>query len=412
MDAQASQKRRRMQANVESETLHADSLRAWSRQFPAEGTVHEGILTAEVAARQQQCGQSCVYTIRATLGEVPTKMPSWMTTCRKQVLVDILSKKGLDTLGTKPVLLERLRVSVPWVQYQIDARECVQRALIVALEHFEYNDEHLYEIKMPRRGSFTYGASRLKDIDDYVELYLITRRVGTARNGKVNGGSGAERRWQNREEASSAGAARNVTGSNHASGAAQNGDDARRAPSAADSAARGGALARGGSGVDADAAADDASCVSSTPCRCGACDICLARGDMSALSSMCIRRGLKVHDVLQWDWEALGDTRCIVGSAMEPLCGGPGAAKQPVRLEQLGLEIDDEMRVEYNTGNGNKLIMRVEAVETAPYVLPERAVMNAYPTRHRVLSSGGPKAPPQYGGVSEYNATLRNDEGE
>jgi len=401
--------------------------REWSLALPAAGTskphqqqqrapnptLTSSTQTPTAAATTAPGMSSCVYTLKVTYGEVVAKLPSWLTTCKKQELVDMLVRKGLDSRGTKPVLLERLRVSVPWVTFKIDARESFPRALVVALDQFQYDATHLYEVEMPRRGPLTYGTKRLKDIEDYFELYLVARRVGSVYGRRNANGTAA--RDHAREESSGAGAVRgtSVAGGRRgdddfrgANGSAAVGSDGGRKrnvsstfrPQRDGNDVGGAGGVRRGGGDDVDGEADDASCVSSTPCRCGACETCHARGDMSALSSMCIRRGLKVHEVLQWDWESLGDTRSMCGAAFDQHCETPKPS-QVVRLEQLCLQVGDEMRVLYDFGDQNRLVMRVESIETVPYVLPEVCVMNRFNTRHEILSRGGPRVPPQYRGA-------------
>jgi hypothetical protein len=64
----------------------------------------------------------------------------------------MLEKRGLDTKGTKPVLLERLQKDLPYVRIELDSRECLQRLVSSFLHFMGWTNEHLFEITLPHRG--------------------------------------------------------------------------------------------------------------------------------------------------------------------------------------------------------------------------------------------------------------------
>jgi hypothetical protein len=59
--------------------------------------------------------------------------------------------------------LERLQKDLPFVKFNIDGRECLQRVINAMLHYFGWDNTHLFECKMPRRGSLPDGAEKLVD---------------------------------------------------------------------------------------------------------------------------------------------------------------------------------------------------------------------------------------------------------
>jgi hypothetical protein len=104
-----------------------------------------------------------VYTIRCNFGRPFEPLPSWIKTSKKDVLIGMLRSRGLDTTGTKPVLLERIQYDTPSVTIKIDGRECVQRLINAYLTYFGWDNSHLFEVKMPRKGDSMLGATKLRE---------------------------------------------------------------------------------------------------------------------------------------------------------------------------------------------------------------------------------------------------------
>jgi len=78
--------------------------------------------------------------------------------CKVGHLRDMLVMRGLSTEGTKPVLVERLYTTLPYVRFEIDARECLQRVVNAFLYYFGWDNTHLWSMDMPRRGDLQEGV--------------------------------------------------------------------------------------------------------------------------------------------------------------------------------------------------------------------------------------------------------------
>ena len=66
-----------------------------------------------------------------------------------------------DVSGDKNTLLHRLQTGIPTLQFRIDGRECLQRALVVCLDAWGYDDAHMFQATMPNRGDCPWGKKRL-----------------------------------------------------------------------------------------------------------------------------------------------------------------------------------------------------------------------------------------------------------
>jgi hypothetical protein len=83
------------------------------------------------AATAETCS---IYTVRAFLGDPDASLPSWIKTLNKSQLQGMMQSSGFSDLsGTKDALLYRFQTGVPFVEYCIDGRECLQRMLVVCL---------------------------------------------------------------------------------------------------------------------------------------------------------------------------------------------------------------------------------------------------------------------------------------
>jgi len=122
--------------------------------------------------------QTEIYTIRAHFGDPREPIPSWIQTRKKDVIQAMMRQRGFDDVtGTKPVLLERMRTGGPFVEFEIDSRECLQRMLNVALSQWGWDEGHAFQASMPRRGSNQLGCTKLGCSDDYIAvLALIEHR--------------------------------------------------------------------------------------------------------------------------------------------------------------------------------------------------------------------------------------------
>jgi hypothetical protein len=106
-----------------------------------------------------------IFTIRAFLGDPDASLPSSMKALNKSQLRGIMQRSGFDDIsGTKDALLYRIQTGVPFVEYRIDGRECLQRMLVVCLHAWGWDAGHCFRATMPARGECPWGAKRLGDL--------------------------------------------------------------------------------------------------------------------------------------------------------------------------------------------------------------------------------------------------------
>jgi hypothetical protein len=107
-----------------------------------------------------------IYTIRAFLGDPEEPLPAYVKAMKKNDLKTMMQRSGYsDVLGDKNALLHRFQTGIPWLEYRIDGRECLQRMLVVCLDSRGYDDAHLFQATMPARGDCPWGKKRLGDLD-------------------------------------------------------------------------------------------------------------------------------------------------------------------------------------------------------------------------------------------------------
>jgi SAP domain/Plasmid pRiA4b ORF-3-like protein len=98
-------------------------------------------------------GKPCkIFTLKCMFGNPDEPLPYYVKSQKVADIKDILEKRGLDTKGTKPVLLERLQKDLPYVRIELDSRECLQRLVNSFLHFMGWTNEHLFEITLPHRG--------------------------------------------------------------------------------------------------------------------------------------------------------------------------------------------------------------------------------------------------------------------
>ena len=109
----------------------------------------------------------CTYTIRVFLGD-PDAPLLHLKTQTKSYLQGLLRRFGFnDISGTRTALLQRFQAGnygLPFVEYRIDSRECLQRLLVVCLHAWDGPDHHDFLATMPNRGDCPWGAKRLGDL--------------------------------------------------------------------------------------------------------------------------------------------------------------------------------------------------------------------------------------------------------
>ena len=110
-----------------------------------------------------------VYKIRAFFGDPDAALPYWMKAEKKSDLQDMLRESGFaDTSGTKDALLHRFQTGIPFVDFRIDGRECLQRMLVVALDFWGWEEcpgSHCFTATLPARGNCSWGTKRLGELD-------------------------------------------------------------------------------------------------------------------------------------------------------------------------------------------------------------------------------------------------------
>lgn len=123
-----------------------------------------------------------VYTLKAIYGDPTNPIPSWMKTQKKEKLQEQMKREGYaqPLKGSKEVLLQRYVTELPFVTMRIDESECMQRVLNVALSTWGYDEAHMFQMKMPRRGGNLlgckkYGNGNYSDVMIIVQMYLEGR---------------------------------------------------------------------------------------------------------------------------------------------------------------------------------------------------------------------------------------------
>lgn len=112
-----------------------------------------------------------IFTIRAFLGDPDIQLPPRIKALKKSDLQSMMQRSGFtDISGGKDALLHRFQTGIPFLQYRIDGRECLQRVLVVCLDSWGYDDSHLFRASMPFRGACPWGAKRLRDLDSLCDL--------------------------------------------------------------------------------------------------------------------------------------------------------------------------------------------------------------------------------------------------
>lgn len=132
---QAAAKKRR--AAIDAEIANC---RSWSSQaqVPNEQAIH--------------------FTLKCTYLDMKPGTRNFLQSHRVGELREMLQERGLSTEGTKAILVERLRTSLPFVRFEIDGREGLQRVVNVFLYFFRWDNTHLWSMKMPRRGNLPDGV--------------------------------------------------------------------------------------------------------------------------------------------------------------------------------------------------------------------------------------------------------------
>jgi hypothetical protein len=111
-----------------------------------------------------------VYLIKCEYGDPSRPLHSHIKALKKADLMSEVKRRGLSTDGSRSVLLDRLQKELPYVRLEIDGRECVQRVITSFLNHFGWDNSHLFNVEMPRRGDSEAGNVNLMDFFELDEV--------------------------------------------------------------------------------------------------------------------------------------------------------------------------------------------------------------------------------------------------
>jgi hypothetical protein len=101
-----------------------------------------------------------MYTLKCTFGDESTPNP-YFKSQKVPFLKHECEKRGLSSMGTKAILLQRLQTELPSVTFEIDGREVLQRVINSMLYYFKWDNTHLFSCKMPARGDLKVGRGKL-----------------------------------------------------------------------------------------------------------------------------------------------------------------------------------------------------------------------------------------------------------
>ena len=68
-----------------------------------------------------------VVTLRASAGDPPAPLPPWVKAAKKNELQQMCRARFLDDSGSRAAMMQRLQTEWPWILFEIDAREPLQR---------------------------------------------------------------------------------------------------------------------------------------------------------------------------------------------------------------------------------------------------------------------------------------------
>ncbi len=153
-----------------------ENIQAFAKQTPdLQNTVAKRsrkALTSNPRAWSSTPDSRCsIYTIRAFLGDPDFPLPKFIRNLKIGKLQDLMRQSGfVDLSGNKDALLRRFQTEVPFVEFRMDGRECLQRMLVVCLNSWGYSDTHSFRATMPHRGGCPWGAKCLGDLDCLSEM--------------------------------------------------------------------------------------------------------------------------------------------------------------------------------------------------------------------------------------------------
>jgi hypothetical protein len=103
-------------------------------------------------------------------GDPSTPLSSHIKSLKLADLILEAGRRGLPTNGSRSVLIDRLQKELPYVRLEMDGRECIQRVINSFLNHFGWDNSHLFKVEMPRRGDSDVGKVTLMDFFELDEV--------------------------------------------------------------------------------------------------------------------------------------------------------------------------------------------------------------------------------------------------
>jgi len=123
---------------------------------------------------------SKLYHITAYFGDARLELNLPKSISKKKLKEELFRQgcKENELKGSKEDLLNIFK-KLPSVKFLIDSRESIQRLLVTSLDKFNYDDTHLYKVKMPNRGDNPLGQLTYSSVcDDAMEMIsMIKSRV-------------------------------------------------------------------------------------------------------------------------------------------------------------------------------------------------------------------------------------------
>jgi hypothetical protein len=117
-----------------------------------------------------------VYVLKCEFGDPSSPLSSYVKSLKKADLILEVKRRGLSTDGSRSVLLDRLQKELPYVRLEMDGRECIQGVISSFLNHFGWDNSHLFVVEMPRRGDSDVGNVTLMDFFNLYGVEMIYGR--------------------------------------------------------------------------------------------------------------------------------------------------------------------------------------------------------------------------------------------
>jgi hypothetical protein len=114
-----------------------------------------------------------VYVLKCEFGDPSIPLSSHVKSLKKTDLLLEVKRRGLSTDGSRSVLLDRMQKELPYVRLEMDGRECIQGVISSFLNHFGWDNSHLFAVELPRRGDSDVGKVTMIDFFNLYEVEMI-----------------------------------------------------------------------------------------------------------------------------------------------------------------------------------------------------------------------------------------------